>query len=78
MLIIRGGLFGDKAETLPIIKLQNVEISQSPYQRRRELANVTIYTAAGSVTIPYIDYDKAIRLSDYLLFKTESSKKRWM
>ena len=78
MIMIRGGLFGDKAETLPIIKLQNVEISQSPYQRRKELANVKIYTAAGNVTIPYVEYHKAISLSDYLLFKTESSKKRWM
>lgn len=78
MIMIRGGLFGDKAETMPIIKLQNVEISQSPYQRRNALANVKIHTAAGSVTIPYIDYDKAIGLSDYLLYKTESSKKRWM
>ncbi len=78
MIMIRGGLFGDKAETLPIIKLQNIEVSQSPYQRRNELANVKIYTAAGSVTIPYVEYEKAIKLSDYLLYKTESSKKRWM
>ncbi len=78
MMMIRGGLFGDKAETLPIIKLQNVEINQSPYQRRKKLANVTIYTAAGSVTIPYVSYDRAIQLADYLLYKTESSNKRWM
>ena len=78
MLMIRGGLFGDKAETLPIIKLQNVEISQSPYQRRKGLANVKIYTAAGSVIIPYVGYDRAIRLSNYLLYKTERSNKRWM
>lgn len=78
MMMIRGGLFGDKAETLPIIKLQNVEISQSPYQRRKRLANVKIHTAAGNVTIPYIGYDRAIQLTDYLLYKTESSNKRWM
>ena len=78
MLMIRGGLFGDKAETLPIIKLQNVEINQSPYQRRNQLANVKIYTAAGSVTIPYVPYNRAVELADYLLYKTESSNKRWM
>ena len=78
MIMIRGGLFGDKAETLPIIKLQNVEISQSPYQRRKHLANVKIYTAAGSVTIPYVDHDRAVQLADYVLYKTESSNKRWM
>jgi len=78
MLMVRGGLFGDKAETLPIIKLQNVEMSQSPYQRRKDLANIKIYTAAGSVTVPYIHYDRAVELADYLLYKTESSNKRWM
>jgi putative membrane protein len=77
-MIIRGGLFGDKAETLPIIKLQNIEISQSPYQRRKKLANVKIHTAAGNVTIPYVGYNRAIQLSDYILYKTESSNKRWM
>ena len=78
MLMVRGGLFGDKAETLPIIKLQNVEVNQSPYQRRKALANVKIYTAAGSVTIPYIHHNRAIELADYLLYKTESSRKKWM
>ena len=76
--MVRGGLFGDKAETLPIIKLQNVEVNQSPYQRRKALANVKIYTAAGSVTIPYISHYKAVELADYLLYKTESSHKKWM
>ena len=77
-MIIRGGLFGDKAETLPLIKLQNVEISQSPYKRRKKLANVKIHTAAGNVTIPYVDYNRAIQLSDYILYKTESSNNKWM
>lgn len=78
MMMIRGGLFGDKAETLPIIKMQNVEVSQSPYQRRKQLADLKISTAAGSVTIPYISYNRAIQLTDYLLYKTESSNTRWM
>lgn len=78
MLLIRGGLFGDKAETLPIFKMQNIILSQSPYQRRKQLANVKVYTAAGSVTIPYVPYPQAIALSDYLLYKTQSSRKQWM
>lgn len=78
MMVIRGGLFGDKAEVLPIIKLQNVEVSQSPYQRRKDLANVKVYTASGSVTIPYINYARAISLADFILYMTEKSNTRWM
>lgn len=78
MLIVRGGLWGDKVEIVPIYKAQNIVISQSPYQRRNSLANVKLSTAAGSVTIPYVDYNRALQLSDYILYVTESSKKKWM
>ena len=78
MLVIKGGLFGDKIEALPLYKMQNIKIYQSPYQHRKNLANIRIHTAAGRVTIPYISLSRAIELSDYLLYKTESSRKKWM
>lgn len=78
IIIIKGGAFGDKSSILPIYKIQGVTKSQSPYQRRKNLTSLLIYTAAGSVTIPYIPKDEADRYVDTLLYKVEVSKKDWM
>lgn len=78
MFKLRGGFIGDKATVLPIHKIQNVQMHQSPYQRRKELASVELHTAAGSITVPYIPKEDAVRMSNYILYLVESSKKRWM
>ena len=72
------GIYGNHFEIIPWYKVQSVEIVQSIYQRRRKLANMFFYTAAGSVKIPYIEFDKAKKLRDYALFKAESSEEEWM
>lgn len=78
MFYLRGGLFGDKVTILPLYKIQNVKLKRSPYQRRNDLANVEIFTAAGSITVPYAHYDKAVDMSNYLLYKVETSQEAWM
>ena len=72
------GIYGNHFEIIPWYKVQSVEIVQSIYQRRRKLANMYFYTAAGSVKIPYIEFNKAKKLRDYALYKAESSKEEWM
>lgn len=77
-IVIRGGAFGEKNVIFPVIKIQGIEISQSPYQRRKNLADIAFHLASGSVYIPYITIDEANVLSDYCLYKIESSVKKWM
>jgi putative membrane protein len=72
------GLFATSYSQLPFYKVQTVSIVQSIYQRRKALANVTIYTAGGAVTIPFLDLAKAQALQNYILYKVESSNKAWM
>jgi membrane protein YdbS with pleckstrin-like domain len=78
LLYIKGGKFGDKAEILPIFKIQALEIHQSPYQTRHALCSITIYTAAGRVQIPYISHVLALRLLDIFLQKVETDTRQWM
>jgi putative membrane protein len=59
-------------------KLQNVSLQQSIFQKRRNLATLTLHTAAGSEVMPHISYQAAITLYNYLLYKIESSDKGWM
>ncbi len=78
LLYIKGGVFGDKAEVLPIFKIQAIELHQSPYQYRNQLCNISLYTASGRIMIPYVNLNFAKGLSDIFLKKVEIDKRRWM
>lgn len=74
----RSGIIGSRHTLIHLYKVQAVKISQSPYQQRKALATVNLYTAAGNVTIPYISLSLARKLRDYILFRSETGEKVWM
>jgi len=78
MLVINGGMYGDKTTILPIYKIQSIKKKQTPYQKRNNLANLIFYTASGSIGIPYIDTNVVDKAIDELLYKVEVSNKKWM
>lgn len=59
-------------------KIQGVRIRQGLYQQRKDVADLIFYTAAGSVSIPYIELEKAKMLRDFVIFKTEIDNRKWM
>lgn len=73
----RSGLFGYRCVALLYRKIQRVTVTQSRYQRRKNLASLRVYMASGSVRIPYIGHETAKRLRDYILYKVESSRQAW-
>ncbi|MDZ7769642.1 MAG: PH domain-containing protein [Woeseiaceae bacterium] len=76
-LIRRRGLIGFGLDAFLSRKVQRVTVSQSIFQKRRGYATVLIYLAAGTVRLPYLGFDDANRLRDYLLFKVESTNADW-
>lgn len=72
------GIYGNYFELIPWYKIQAVDLVQSIYQRRYNLANVIFYTAAGEIKIPYIGLSQAQNLRDFALYKAESTNKEWM
>ena len=78
LAIFRGGIFGDDWRILELYKVQAVRLSQSFYQLRRDLATVTLYTASGSVSIPFVPIVKAGQIRDYVLYRVERDKGNWM
>lgn len=78
LFYLRGGTFGDRAELLPIYKIQAVEMHQSPYQSKNELCSISLYTASGTMKIPYISEVFGRHITDIFLRKVESDKRRWM
>ena len=77
-LYVGGGVLGHRHSLLPVHKVQNVSIQQNPYQWRRDLSDLNIYTAAGTITIPYIGSEQAQKIMDHLIYKVEISKQKWM
>jgi putative membrane protein len=72
------GVLSRSADLLPIYKVQSVSIEQSFFQRRRRLANVVLHTAAGSLSIPFLELELAQALQDYVLYRVERSDEPWM
>jgi len=77
-LALRSGLIGFSVVAWLHRKVQRVSVTQSPFQRRRDLATVRIFLAAGSaIRIPYLEQAKAKALRDYVLYRVESSEVAW-
>jgi putative membrane protein len=73
----RSGIMGYRTVGLLFRKVQRVTLTQSRYQRRKNLASLRMNMASGSVRVPYIDHDTAKQLRDYILYKVESSQQAW-
>lgn len=73
----RSGFIGTRVVVWLHRKVQRISITQSPFQRRMNLATLRIHLAAGSVRIPFIDHETARQLRDYTLYKVESSPLPW-
>ncbi|MFT5502009.1 MAG: putative membrane protein, partial [Woeseiaceae bacterium] len=58
-------------------KVQRVGVTQTFFQRRKELATMRFYLASGTVKVPYIDHENAQQLRDFVLFRIESSQQAW-
>ena len=77
VLVCRSGFLGYRVEAALFRKVQQVRVSQSPLQRRKDLAALHVHLATGRVTLPYIEYATAQRLRDYILYMGASSRLAW-
>lgn len=77
-LISKSGVFGIAYKLMEGYKVQCVMLSQRFFQRRRDLANLYIFTAAGSISFQYLPMTKAQAIYDYLIYRVESDNREWM
>lgn len=78
MLILKKGWVFPTRVAMPLYKLQNVQLTQSVFQKKRNLASLTLHTAAGTEAFKHIPYQEALELFDYLLYKIEVEDRGWM
>ena len=77
-ILTEKGILGTEFTLLKWYKIQAVTTRQSIYQRRKEVADLYFYTAAGSVKIPYVPLAKAQEICNYVLYKVEVDERSWM
>jgi putative membrane protein len=75
---IKQGVLTHKGAIMEWKNIQSIALKQSPIQKRRQLTNVVLYSAAGSMQIPFIDIKEAEKLRDFVIFRVENSQKEWM
>ena len=68
---LQRGIWGHEELIVKWNAVQTVSVSQNFYQRRKGLANLTLYTAGGAITFPYIELAVAQQIANYCLYKVE-------
>ena len=59
---IKSGIFMIRETTIPMGRIQNVDLYEGFIMRKFNLANITLSTAGGNRTIQYLNKDKANRI----------------
>jgi putative membrane protein len=70
--------YGTERILLKWFKLQSVVLKQSLYQQRKNLATLVLYTAGGSISIPYISLEAARQIINYSAYQVEHQNRAWM
>lgn len=61
---VKKGLFWIRRSIIQIKRIQKIEMSSGPIDRKFNLENINIYTAAGVVDIKFLNEKEAKKLSD--------------
>jgi putative membrane protein len=70
---VRQGLVGQSLEVFDLERVQQVRVSQSPYQRRHRVANLQLILPQGGVTVPFLPLDAASELANRALYAAETA-----
>ena len=76
-MMLRRGFLGYRVVAFVHRKVQRISVTQTIPQKRKGLATLRICLASGSIKLPYVDFDMAKQLRDYVLYKVESSQLAW-
>lgn len=78
ILLVGKGLLETHHTYLEIFKVQNIQIQQTIFQKRSNVADLVLQTASGKIKIPCIPFKDAIKVYNHTLYKVETSQKEWM
>lgn len=74
----RTGLLGQSIKRIPLEKVQHISLSQSPGQRKKQLATVHLGLASGELRLPWIPLSDAKRLAAAALKRVQTDNHNWI
>lgn len=76
-LQLKSGVWNRKERTIETYKLQAVTVSQPFWYKKRKVVNVKFHSAGGDVAFRAVT-EQIIPYLNYVLFKIESTSRKWM
>ncbi len=76
-LVKKQGVWNKREEQIETFKLQAITIKQPLWYKNRKLVNILLHTGGGDVSFKAVSREIYTYLN-FVLFKVESSRKRWM
>lgn len=67
------GIFFTKSVTIPIVRIQNIKLSEGPINRKFNLATIKIGTAGGDFEIPNLDKNEVLKIVEFLRKKVNEN-----
>ncbi|PKG76704.1 hypothetical protein CXF86_01090 [Shewanella sp. GutCb] len=77
-LWFHSGLLGHSWQLIALTKVQHVAITQSPNQKRSQLANLEIGLASGNIKLPYITVEDARHIAERSLTLIHNDHRNWI
>ena len=68
-ITVLSAYFFKRSVTIPIVRIQNINLSEGPVNRKFNLADVKIGTAGGSYKIPNLDKEEVEKIREFLRIK---------
>lgn len=65
-IVFREGIYFTKSVTIPIVRIQHIELKEGPINKNFNLASVSIGTAGGRFEIPNLDKDEVLKIIEFL------------
>ncbi len=78
ILLVSKGLIETHHTYLELFKVQNIQLQQTIFQKRSNVADLVMQTASGKIKIPCLAIDEAIKIYNHTLYKVETTHKEWM
>lgn len=78
MLLVGRGLIETHLTYLELFKVQNIQMKQTIFQKRSNVADLILQTASGKIEIPCLNYQEAVKNYNHILYKVETSQNSWM
>lgn len=78
MLLVGRGLLETHITYLEIFKVQHIQMRQTIFQKRANVADLILQTASGKIKMPCLSVDDAVCIYNHTLYKVETNQSEWM